>query len=470
MSFFETEEQEQLIDTDNSLWVERYRPSRLDDYIGNEFLKERVSNFLEDNDIPHLLFHGRAGTGKTTISKLIANTMDCDYMIINASDENNVDTVRDKVKGFASTVGFKDKKIMILDECLDENTMVWILRDGVEQSIAIKDVNDKTDLVKSYNTEENRVEYRPFMLWDRGVQDVFEIELENGEVVVCTSTHKWYVEDENGDHKVVKTEELEKYNHILSPTMRNDEERSHPMKKIGIKSIRKKPNRAQVYDLSVEDNHNFFIGETQTLTHNCDYLTPNAQALLRNLMETFSKNCRFILTCNYIEKVIEAVQSRCQIFEVIPPSRKEIAVHVSNILNKEQVEFDPKDIVPIIDTTYPDIRKIINTLQLASSKGKLKVDRKKVIESDYKTKVLQILQSDNTSRNKYREIRQVVANSRTRDFTEAYTFLHQKVDEYAGDNTSLVILALAEGQYQDSLVIDKEIQFMATLINILELI
>ena len=153
--FFEKEEQK----VDNSLWVEKYRPSKFIDYVGNEHLKSKVEGYLETGDVPHLLLYGKAGTGKTTLAKLIVNSLDCDYMIINASDENNVETVRTKVKNFASSMGFKKYKIIILDEF--------------------------------------------------------------------------------------------------------------------------------------------------------DYMSQNAQAILRNLMETFSQHCRFILTCNYVEKVIEPIQSRC---------------------------------------------------------------------------------------------------------------------------------------------------------------
>jgi adenylate kinase family enzyme len=204
--------------SEHTLWTERYRPSKLDEYIGNEHLKSKVTNWLESGDIPHLLFHGKAGGGKTTIARLIVNSIDCDYMVINASDENNVETVRNKVKSFASTIGFKPFKIMILDECLDENTLVTVLRDGNEQKIAIKELNEKSDLVKSYNVNADQIQWRPFYLWDKGEQPVYEIELENGEVVVCTEDHKWYVEDEFGKVIVVKAKELNKYNHILSPT------------------------------------------------------------------------------------------------------------------------------------------------------------------------------------------------------------------------------------------------------------
>jgi DNA polymerase III delta prime subunit len=314
MSFFE--QKEEMVD--NSLWVEKYRPIKLDDYVGNEHLKEKVSGYIESEDVPHLLLFGRAGTGKTTLAKLIVKSIECDYMVINASDENNVDTVRNKVKNFASSQGFKKYKIIILDEF--------------------------------------------------------------------------------------------------------------------------------------------------------DYMTPNAQAILRNLMETFSKHCRFILTCNYVEKIIDPIQSRCQTFQIVPPSKKEVAVQLDKILKSEDIKYDVKDIVPIIDSSYPDIRKVINTCQLNSVKGVLKLSKNDLLDSDFKSKILDILKSSDDSRNKYMKIRQTVADSKVQDFTEMYSLLYDKVDEYASGKVSGVILVLAEGQHRDALAVDKEIPFMATILNILSTI
>ena len=113
MAFFEDSTQEQV---NNSLWVEKYRPKKLDEYVGNEHLKQKVRDYLSTGDVPHLLFFGKAGTGKTTLAKLIVNSINCDYIIINASDENNVDTFRDKIRGFASSMGFRKWKVIILDE------------------------------------------------------------------------------------------------------------------------------------------------------------------------------------------------------------------------------------------------------------------------------------------------------------------------------------------------------------------
>jgi DNA polymerase III delta prime subunit len=315
MGFFEDTTNQEV---NNSLWVEKYRPRKLTEYVGNEHLKQKVSDYLQSGDVPHLLFFGKAGTGKTTLAKLIVNSINCDYIIINASDENNVDTVRNKVKGFASTIGFKDMKIIILDEF--------------------------------------------------------------------------------------------------------------------------------------------------------DYMTPNAQAILRNLMETFSKHCRFILTCNYVEKVIDPIQSRCQTFQIVPPTKKDVAVQISQILGKEGVSFEPKDLVPIIDSSYPDIRKIINTCQLNSSKGKLKLDTTSVIDSDIKSKVVEILKSNDDKKNKWKNIRQAVADARIQDFTELYSFLYEKVDDYGSGNTSNIILILSESQHKDALVVDKEITFMSCIIQIVGLI
>ena len=315
MAFFEENIKEE---TPNTLWVEKYRPKKLEDYVGNDHLKQKIRDYIESGDVPHLLLYGKAGTGKTTLAKLIVNSINCDFMILNASDENNVDTVRNKVKSFASTIGFKDIKIVILDEF--------------------------------------------------------------------------------------------------------------------------------------------------------DYMTPQAQAILRNLMETFSKHCRFILTCNYVEKIIDPIQSRCQTFQIIPPTKKDVAVQISKILTEERIQFELKELVPIVDSSYPDIRKIINTCQLNSSKGVLKIDSSSISDADVRVKIIDILKSKDDKRNRYINLRQAVADSRIQDFTELYTHLYEKVNEYAVGNTSAVIMILAQGQYKDAMIVDKEICFMATLIEINDVI
>ena len=304
---------------DHGLWVERYRPSTMETYIGNEHLKSKVSIYLESGDLPHLLLYGRAGTGKTTLAKLLVKNIECDYLYINASDENNVDTVRTKVKTFASTMGFKDMKIIILDEC--------------------------------------------------------------------------------------------------------------------------------------------------------DYITPNAQAALRNLMETFSKHCRFILTCNYVERIIDPIQSRCQSFQIIPPSKKEVAVHLSNILKNENVTFKVDDIATIINGGYPDIRKVINTSQRQVVNNVLKLDAQEIILSDYKLKLLKVIQTKSKTRKEiFTEIRQILADAKVTDFADFFRLLYDEVDTYGKGHIAECILIIARYESSDTHVVDKEINAMAMLIELLGVI
>ena len=302
---------------EHSLWVEKYRPTSLDTYIGNEHLKSKVSVYLESGDLPHLLLYGKAGTGKTTLAKILVNNIECDYMYINASDENSVDTVRTKVRGFASTMGFKDYKIIILDEC--------------------------------------------------------------------------------------------------------------------------------------------------------DYITPNAQAALRNLMETFSKHCRFILTCNFVERIIDPIQSRCQSFQVIPPSKKEVAIHMTNILKEEGVASKMDDIAGLVNAGYPDIRRVINSAQRNVVKGKLKLDTSSIIQNDYKLKLLKILETQN-KKNAFNEIRQLLADNKITDYADLFRLLYDEVDSYGKGHVAECILIIARYELSDSQVVDKEINAMAMLIELLGVI
>ncbi len=292
----------------HGIWNEKYRPTSLDSYIGNEHLKSKVKIFIETNDPPHLLFYGRSGTGKTTLSKIIANSIECDYLYINASDENSVDVVRDKIKGFASTLGFKALKVIILDEC--------------------------------------------------------------------------------------------------------------------------------------------------------DYITPNAQAALRNLME--------ILTCNYVERIIDPIQSRCQSFQIVPPSKKEVAIHLSDILKNENVKFEVDDIATIINGSYPDIRKVINTSQRQVVGGILRMDAREIILNDYKLQILEVLKSSKSKKETFTEIRQILADAKVTDFADFFRLLYDEVDSYGSGHIAEVILLIAKYEQSDSQVVDKEINSMAMLIEILQ--
>ena len=299
---------------ENTLWVEKYRPRDLQTYIGNEHLKEKVKLYLESEDVPHLLLYGRAGTGKTTLAKVITNNIDCDYLYINASDENNVDNVRTKIKNFASSIGFKSLKVIVLDEA--------------------------------------------------------------------------------------------------------------------------------------------------------DFLTPNAQAALRNLMETFSKHCRFILTCNYVERIIDPIQSRCQSYKVVPPSKKEVAQQMVSILKQENCTYELDDIALIVNAGYPDIRRVINSAQRQIVDNKLKIDISSVIQNDYKIQLLDKL----TNGSKFNDIRQLIADNSISDYSDLYRLLYDEIETYGKGKESECILAIAEGQFQDVNVVDKEINFMSTIIKLKRII
>ena len=300
---------------DHTIWVERYRPDTLEGYVGNDALKAKLQQYIETQDIPHLLFYGTAGTGKTTAAKILVKNINCDYMFINASDERGIDTVRDKIKGFASTVGFKPLKIVVLDEA--------------------------------------------------------------------------------------------------------------------------------------------------------DFLGREAQPALRNMMEAYSATTRFILTANYIERIIDPLVSRTQVYKLTPPSKKEAALKLSDILKTENVEYDKQTIVQIVHAYYPDIRKIINTAQLQTRDGKLQVSVEQLIGQDLKLKVVDALMSTAPLKEKVNQIRQFVADQQIQDFTEMYQILYQHVEDYAPNKVPESIIAIAEGLYRDGQVPDREINFVATLYTIL---
>jgi replication factor C small subunit len=239
------------------------------------------------------------------------------------------------------------------------------------------------------------------------------------------------------------------------------------LKVIAIKSIKKLNTKKQVYDLSVQSNHNFFIGNTGTLTHNCDYLSREAQPALRNMMEAYSASTRFILTANYVERIIDPLVSRTQVYKLTPPSKKEAAKKLADILKDENVEYDTKTIAQIVNAYYPDIRKIINTAQLQTREGKLQVSVDELIGQDIKLKVVDVLTSNMPFKDRVLEIRKLVADSQIQDFTELYGLLYEHVDTYAPTKVPQAIMAINEGQKWEGQVADRELNFVATLYTIL---
>jgi len=302
---------------ENSLFVEKYRSQTLEDYVGNEQLKQIIGKYIETNDIQNLLLYGTPGTGKTTLAKIIVKNINCDYLYINASDERGIDTIRDKVQGFASSASFKPIKIIILDEA--------------------------------------------------------------------------------------------------------------------------------------------------------DFLTIQAQASLRNIIETYSRTTRFILTCNYLERIIDPLQSRCQVLKITPPSKKEAAQHVSNILETEGVNYEISNLALVVNKYYPDIRKILNTCQTNIIESNLKIDES-ILVSGYKDKLLKELKSPGKS--SFKNIRQIIADSNIEDFEDVFRFLYDSMDEYVKDdmNKGVITIIIEEYMFHANFRIDKEINLMALISKILQVI
>lgn len=311
-TFFQMEDAAAI--PDHSLWVERYRPKTLDEFVGSPAVRETMNIWVKNKDIPHLLFFSSPGTGKTSLGKLMVKLIPCDSLIINASDENKVDDIRNKVQDFCMTMGMQPLKVMFLDEA--------------------------------------------------------------------------------------------------------------------------------------------------------DRLTPDAQGVLRNLMETYSQSTRFILTCNYQEKITPAIKSRCQSFEIMPPSKAELMAHLVKILDKEKVKFTPKDVAFIVASYYPDLRKMINFAQQSSLTGELIISKANAADQDYREKLLELLKQPKKA-GIFDEIRQLVADAAFSNYEEVYKYLFDHVNEYAASKAPEVILYLADAVFQSSMVFEREITFVASMHRIL---
>ena len=192
------------------------------------------------------------------------------------------------------------------------------------------------------------------------------------------------------------------------------------------------------------------------------------QVILLNMMETYSLTTRFILTGNYPERLIDPLRSRCQEFDLAPPSKKVIAQHISVILDKENIEYEIPDLVTIVNKYFPDFRKIINNCQKYTVDGTLTLDNSVNLTDDYQVKVLEELKKPSIK--SFNLIRQIIANAEVESFESLYRLLYDKLNEYAKGNEGTIICTLEEHMYHAHFVLDKEINIMSCISKILETI
>ena len=239
------------------------------------------------------------------------------------------------------------------------------------------------------------------------------------------------------------------------------------LEKIEIKSITKTGNRP-VYDLSVKRNHNFFIGDHDTLTHNCDHLSVPAQAILRGLIEQYASTSRFILTCNYPNKIIPALKSRCEVLTISKPEKTEFTARAANVLLTEDIEFDLETLDTYVDGTYPDLRKCLNQLQTNSTTGKLvAVSQDGQGEDDILIRAVDHFKNNRILDGKT-ELRQYLAMYPTQ-LEEIYRWCYNNLDLWGSTNEErdMAILVIRNGLVNLQAVAIPEISLDATLIELL---
>ena len=298
------------------LWTEKYRPNTIKDYVFKDTnQRSQVESWITEGSIPHLLFSGGAGIGKTTLARILCNELKIeafDILEINASRENRIETVRDKITNFVQMIPFGPFKVVLLDEA--------------------------------------------------------------------------------------------------------------------------------------------------------DYLTPNSQAILRNVMETYSNHSRFIITCNYPNRIIPALHSRCQGFHFERTDITEYTARIATVLVEEDIDFDIDTLDTYVKAAYPDLRKCINNVQQNIIGKKLSLPNSVESSNDYRIEMVELF--------KKRKIRQarilVCSQALPEEIESLYKWMYTNLDLF-GDTDDLkdqAIIIIKQGLIDHTICADSEINLAATLIKL----
>ena len=303
------------------LWTEKYRPNTVDGYVfRDDTQRQQVQSWVDSKSIPHLLFSGAPGIGKTTLAKILINELGIDFydiLEINASRENSVDTIRDKITNFVQTMPFGEFKVVLLDEA--------------------------------------------------------------------------------------------------------------------------------------------------------DYISPNGQAALRGVMEMYHESARFILTCNYPNRIIPALHSRCQGFHIERVDMTEFTARIATVLVTENIEFDLDTLDTYVRSTYPDLRKCLNTCQMNSTTGTLIVHTASDggVAQDWRTDVVALFKQGHV-----REARKLMCDSaRPDEMADIFRWMYDNITLWSDDpmKQDKAIVIIRDGIANIPMVTDQEINLSATLIELSEL-
>ena len=299
------------------LWTEKYRPSTIGTYVfRDDNQRQQVTGWVSDGALPHLLFSGAPGTGKTTLAKVLLAELEVDSMDIleiNASNENNVDTIRNKITNFSSTMPFGDIKYVLLDEA--------------------------------------------------------------------------------------------------------------------------------------------------------DYITPNGQAALRGVMEMYHTSCRFILTCNYPQRIIPALHSRCQGFHIEKLDIQEFTARLATICIEEGVEIDLETLDTYVQASYPDLRKSINLVQQnVVDKVLQRPQAGDQSQSDWMLNAIEMFKAG-----QYKDARTLICTqARPEEYDDIYKFMYRNLELWGTTaiQQDQAVIIIRNGMAKSSLCADPEINLSATLIEL----